>query len=92
MTASEARRTVSHLLQSLDQFFTGQVAGQLHTVMTSSRVMCKRMIRGISPSSKWQWTASHLPVQALKIICFGKDGFTRGASGIAALGHLLHQK
>jgi hypothetical protein len=35
---------------------------------------------------------AHLPVQALKIICFGEDGFTRCPGDIAALGRLLRQK
>jgi len=31
-----------------------EVAGQLHTAMTSSRVKCRRMSRGMRASSKWQ--------------------------------------
>ena len=53
-----AHRPICELGEGLDQIFAGEIARHRHAAITSSRAMCKRMIPGPVPSSKWQCTAS----------------------------------
>ena len=52
---------IAELPQYTDEFVCRKITRQLHGWSISSRTMCKRMIFGTCPSSKWHATASRIP-------------------------------